>query len=127
LNKFLNIKLYKSISFLRNGRTKNKNFKLNLADQIKVLDSFELFPIKLRFFYHFLSFIHTNLKFVSNFPLCSKILNQRNIPKTVRVLPLRFPLYSNNYEFSFTIKTIKLLNLFLHNYLILKKRYEQKI
>jgi len=122
LNKFLNIKLYKSCTFLKNGKTKNKNLKLNLADQIKVLESFELFPIKLRFFYHFLSFIHTNLKFASNFPLCSKILNQRNISKTVRVLPFRFPLYSNYYKFSFTITTIKLLNLFLHNYLILTKK-----
>ena len=117
LNKFLNIKLYKSCTFLKNGKTKNKNLKLNLADQIKVLESFELFPIKLRFFYHFLSFIHTNLKFASNFPLCSKILNQRNISKTVR-----FPVYSNYYKFSFTITTIKLLNLFLHNYLILTKK-----
>jgi len=29
----------------------------------------------------------------SNFPLSSKILNKRNISKTVRVLPFRFPLY----------------------------------
>ena len=91
-------------------------------DQIKALDSFELLPIKLRFFYHFLSFIHTNLKNASNFPLCSKISNHGNISKTVRVLPFRFPLYSSNYKFSFTISTIKLLNLFLHNYLILTKR-----
>jgi hypothetical protein len=89
--------------------SKNKNLKLNLADQIKVLEPFELFPIKLRFFYHFLSFIHTNLKFASNFPLC-------------RVLPFRFPLCSNYYKFSFTITTIKLVNLFLHNYLILTKK-----
>ena len=67
------------MSFFKNGKTKNKNFKLNLADQIKVLDSFELLSIKLRFFNHFLSFIHTNLKYASNFPLCSKILNQRNM------------------------------------------------
>ena len=62
LNKFLNIKLYKSLYVLKNGKAKNKNFRLNLSDQIKVLDLYELLPIKLRFFYHFISFIHTNLK-----------------------------------------------------------------
>jgi hypothetical protein len=56
------------------------------------------------------------------FLLCSKILNQRNISKTFRVLPFRFPLYSSNYKFSFTITTKKLFNLFLHNYLILTKK-----
>jgi hypothetical protein len=106
------------MSILKNDKTKNKNLKLNLADQIKALDSFELLPIKLRFFYHFLSFIHTNLKYASNFPLCSKILNQRNISETVRVLPFKFLLQSSNYKFSFFITTIK-LNLFNIN----KKRF----
>ena len=63
LNKFLNIKLYKSLYVLKNGKAKNKNFRLNLSDQIKVLDLYEILPIKLRFFYHFISFIHTNLKY----------------------------------------------------------------
>ena len=64
LNKFLNIKLYKSLYVLKNGKAKNKNFRLNLSDQIKVLDLYEILPIKLRFFYHFISFIHTNLNFL---------------------------------------------------------------
>ena len=34
----------------------------------------------------------------------------------------QFRLYSNNYKFSFPITTIKLLILFLHNYLILTKK-----
>ena len=59
---------------------------------------------------------------LSKFPLCSKIINQRNISKTVRVLPFRFPPYKSNYKFSFTIISIKLLNLFLHNYLMLTKK-----
>ena len=122
LNKFLNIKLYKSLYVLKNGKAKNKNFRLNLSDQIKVLDLYELLPIKLRFFYHFISFIHTNLKYASKFPLCSKIINQRNISKTVRVLPFRFPPYKSNYKFSFTIISIKLINLFLHNYLMFNKK-----
>ena len=122
MNKFLNIKLYKSLYVLKNGKAKNKNFRLNLSDQIKVLDLYELLPIKLRFFYHFISFIHTNLKYASKFPLCSKIINLRNISKTVRVLPFRFPPYKSNYKFSFTIISIKLLNLFLHNYLMLTKK-----
>jgi hypothetical protein len=122
LNKFLNIKLYKSLYVLKNGKAKNKNFRLNLSDQIKVLDLYEILPIKLRFFYHFISFIHTNLKYASKFPLCSKIINLRNISKTVRVLPFRFPPYKRNYKFSFTIISIKLLNLFLHNYLMLTKK-----
>jgi hypothetical protein len=112
--KFLKIQL-----FTVNVNVKNKscNYVMDIDKQVKLLNDINIMPLKLRFLRNFIRFLNSNLTNLSTTFLMAYILSfKKDMPS--RVYSFKFP-YSNtkHSKYSFSTISIKILNLFLFNYI----------
>jgi hypothetical protein len=112
--KFLKIQL-----FTVNVNVKNKscNYVMDIDKQVKLLNDINIMPLKLRFLRNFIRFLNSNLTNLSTTFLMAYILSfKKDMPS--RVYSFKFP-YSNtkHAKYSFSTISIKILNLFLFNYI----------
>ena len=115
--KFLKIQL-----FTVNVNVKNKscNYMMDIDKQVKLLNDINKMPLKLRFLRNFIRFLNSNLTNLSTtFLILAYILIfKKDIP--FRVYSFKFP-YSNtkHSRYSFSTISIKILILFLFNYMVI--------
>jgi hypothetical protein len=88
---------------------------------VDLLNGTNILPIKLRFLRNFISFLNSNLSDLPKTLLMAYILSFiKNI--SPRTNHFRFPIFKTKHnKFSFSSFSIKILNLFLFNYITEKK------
>ena len=112
--KFLKIKLY---TVNKNVENKRCNYEMDLSKQVDLLNRMSILPIKLRFLRNFIRFLNSNLSNLPKTLLMAYILSfKKNISS--RTNPFRFPIFKTKHnKLSFSSISIKILNLFLFNYI----------
>ena len=116
INNFLRIQLY---SIIKTGN-KTNYYALDHIDQNKKLGSIQILPLKLRYFYHYIKFIHSSLLKTPNTSLVKFIRSHEKTEGSTRVNKYIKPQFKTKImEFSFSTISVNLLNIFLNNYLSL--------
>ena len=114
VNKFLKVQLY---SIIRTGNKVN-HYVLDLISQNKKLEIIHLLPLKLRYFYHFIKFIHFSLNKTPNTSLFKLIRSHEKTEGSTRINKYVKPHFKTKImEFSFSTFSVNILNIFLYNYL----------
>ena len=92
-------------------------------DQSKKLGSIQILPLKLRYFYHYIKFIHSSLLKTPNTSLVKFIRSHEKTEGSTRVNKYIKPQFKTKImEFSFSTISVNLLNIFLNNYLSLNDK-----
>ena len=116
----LNTRLSNQCSKMVNNVAKTVYVAMDLKQQTKTLSSLNLMPLKLRFLYHFVSFLFSNLIRNSSCNLMIRILSFKKTSENNRLTNFKMPLFNKNlYKLTFTSISIKFLNLYLYNQFIL--------
>jgi hypothetical protein len=114
--KFVKIKLY---TVNNNVKNKRCNYQMNLSKQVDLLNSINILPTKLRFLRNFIKFLNSNL---SNLPKTLLMAYILSFKKNISPRTNRYPIFKTKHnKFSFSSISIKILNLFLSNYITEKK------
>jgi hypothetical protein len=97
--------------------------EMDIETQMKTLSVHNILPLKLRYFNHFIKFLHSNISKNSDSSLINYIMSHKKVEGTYRNNPLKMPVYSTNLAmFSFSSISIKIINLFLFKDLFLEKK-----
>ena len=109
------VRLFSIISLIK--LTVIGNYQMDLSKQVNLLNSINILPIKLRFLRNFIRFLNSNLSNLPKTVLMALILSYKKY-FSCRTNLLRFPIFKTNHsKFSFSSISIKILNLFLFNYI----------
>jgi hypothetical protein len=89
---------------------------MDIDIQVKLLNDINIMPLKLRFLRNFIRFLNSNLTNLSTILMAYILSFKKDMPS--RVYSFKFP-YSNkkHSKYSFSAISIKILNLFLFNYI----------
>ena len=90
---------------------------MDIDKQVKLLNEINIMSLKLRFLRNFIIFLNSNLTNLSTTFLMAYILSfKKNMPS--RVYSFKFPFSNTKHsKYSFSTISIKILNLFLFNYI----------
>ena len=98
-------------------------FNLSEYEQFKILfEKHKIFPLKYRQLFHFLSFLY-KLIIRKNSKIVNKFLNSLAATRT----PYRLPdIHSDFKKYSFTSISTKILNRFMHKFITVTEKEEEK-